>query len=308
VSAGRPTLVFPGQGAQIVGMGKDLYDVHDAVRHTYDEASAVLGYDIAERSFDGPAETLSRTDITQPALLTNSIAILRVLQEHGLRFAAALGHSLGEYSALVATGALPFADALRLVARRGAAMLSAAEAAPGGMTAVLGSEDTAVEALCEQIGGVWPANYNAPGQIVVSGSRAALATFAERAPQSGARKVVPLPVSGAFHSPLVESAVEAMRGPLGEADWAAPAPPFFSVCSVAFESAGFADLLARQIVAPVRFTQSIRYLFGKGYDSFLEIGPGSVLSGLIRRIEPAAETACVADAATLAEAIERGLS
>jgi [acyl-carrier-protein] S-malonyltransferase len=308
VSAGRPTLVFPGQGAQVVGMGKDLYDVHDAVRRTYDEASAVLGYDIAELSFDGPAETLSRTDITQPALLTNSIAILRVLQEHGLRFAAALGHSLGEYSALVATGALPFADALRLVALRGAAMLSAAEAAPGGMTAVLGSEDTAVEALCEQMGGVWPANYNAPGQIVVSGSREVLATFAERAQRSGARKVVPLAVSGAFHSPLVASAVEAMRGPLGDADWAAPAPPFFSVCSVAFESAGFADLLARQIVSPVRFTQSIRYLFGKGYDSFLEIGPGSVLSGLIGRIEPAAETARVADATTLAAVIKRGMA
>jgi [acyl-carrier-protein] S-malonyltransferase len=308
VSGARPTLVFPGQGAQVVGMGKDLYDAHDAVRRTYDEASAALGYDIAELSFEGPTETLSRTDITQPALLTNSIAILRVLVEQGLEFDAALGHSLGEYSALVATGALDFADALRLVALRGAAMLSAAERAPGGMTAVLGSEDDAVEALCTQIGGIWPANYNAPGQIVVSGSREALATFAERAQRSGARKVVPLAVSGAFHSPLVASAVEAMRGPLGEAEWAAPDPPFFSVCSVAFESAGFADLLARQIVSPVRFTQSIRFLFENGYDSFLEVGPGSVLSGLIRRIEPAAETHRVADADTLAAAIERGFS
>ena len=242
--AGRPTLVFPGQGAQTVGMGKDVYDLHAAVRRTYDEANAVLGYDIAALSFEGPAETLSRTDITQPALLTNSIALLRELRERGLEFDAALGHSLGEYSALVATGALPFADALRLVARRGAAMLSAAEEASGGMTAVLGIDD---------------------------------------------------------------AAVEAMRGPWGEADWAAPEQPFFSVCSVAFESSGFADLLARQIVSPVRFAQSIRYLFGKGYDSFLEIGPGSVLSGLIRRIEPGAVTARVADAATLAVAIEGGL-
>ena len=305
--AGRPTLVFPGQGAQTVGMGKDVYDLHAAVRRTYDEANAVLGYDIAALSFEGPAETLSRTDITQPALLTNSIALLRELRERGLEFDAALGHSLGEYSALVATGALPFADALRLVARRGAAMLSAAEEASGGMTAVLGIDDATVEALCAEIGGVWPANYNAPGQVVVSGSREALVTLAERAPRSGARKVVPLAVSGAFHSPLVAPAVEAMRGPLGEADWAAPEQPFFSVCSVAFESSGFADLLARQIVSPVRFAQSIRYLFGKGYDSFLEIGPGSVLSGLIRRIEPGAVTARVADAATLAVAVEGGL-
>ena len=298
---GKLALVFPGQGSQAVGMGADLY-AEPVVRATYDEAGDVLGYDVAQVSFAGPLETLSRTDVTQPALLTNSVAVLRLAQERGLRFDAVLGHSLGEYSALVAAQALSFGAALDLVRRRGQAMLAAAQSAPGGMAAVIGLEDAAAEELCVAIGDLWPANYNSPGQVVVSGTAAALATLQLRAPQAGARKVIPLQVSGAFHSPLMEPAAAQMSGPLAAAAWRAPQVPFFSVCSVRFEQEGLASLLRRQIVSPVRFTQSLRELFAQGYDSYLEVGPGSVLGGLIRRIEPAANTARVGDATTLAQA------
>lgn len=298
---GKLALVFPGQGSQAVGMGADLYD-EPVVRATYDEAGAALGYDVAQLSFAGPLETLSRTDVTQPALLVNSIAVLRLAQQRGLRFDAVLGHSLGEYSALVAAEALSFDEALQLVRRRGEAMLAAAQREPGGMAAVIGLPDAAVEELCAVIGDLWPANYNSPGQVVVSGAATALETLRQRAPQAGARKVIPLAVSGAFHSPLMESAATQMSGPLAAADWRESRVPFFSVCSVRFEDGGLAELLRRQIVSPVRFTQSLRDLFARGYDSYLEVGPGSVLCGLIRRIEPAAMTANVGDAATLAQA------
>ena len=295
---GKRALVFPGQGSQAVGMGMDVYD-EPVVRSTFDEASAALGYDLAALCFAGPAETLARTDVTQPALLTVSIALYRLARERGLQYEAALGHSLGEYSALVATGALEFGVAVDLVRRRGEAMLAAARSKPGGMVAVIGLDDAAVEALCAGIGGLWPANFNAPGQVVVSGTEAGLAELGARAPQAGARKVIPLKVSGAFHSPLVAAAVEALRAPLAAAAWATPAPAFFSVCSVARECGSFSELLLRQIVAPVRFVAAIESLVGQGYDSFLEVGPGSVLTGLVKRIAPAVAIGGIADAAAL---------
>jgi [acyl-carrier-protein] S-malonyltransferase len=296
---GKRVLVFPGQGSQAVGMGQDVYN-EPVVRATFDEAGAALGYDVAERCFAGPAEILDRTDVTQPALLTVSIALYRLARERGLQYEAALGHSLGEYSALVATGALPFDVAVDLVRRRGAAMQAAAEAAPGGMAAVIGLDDEAVEALCAGLDGVWPANFNSPGQVVVSGNAAGLEVLRAQAVAAGARKVIALKVSGAFHSPLVATAVDALRAPLAGVSWAAPAPAFFSVCSVAWERDGLADLLLSQMVSPVRFTQAVRTLVARGYDSFLEVGPGAVLTGLVKRIEPAATTGRVGDAATLA--------
>jgi len=285
-------------------MGQDLYERYESVRSTYAEASVVLGYDIAELSFNGPAQELAQTNVTQPALLVNSIAVFRLLAEQGVTFDCVLGHSLGEYSALVAAGAVPFPQAVELVRRRGEAMQAAARANPGGMAAVLGLEDEAVDEVCARIDDLWPANYNSPGQVVVSGSLRGLDRLTQKAVRAGARKILRLPVSGAFHSPFMQAAAEELGAALGEADWAAPSTPFFSVCSVVFEDGGeppsFATLLRGQVTSPVRFTQSIRALVDAGYTDFLEAGPGNVLCGLVRRIVPDARVARVGDLETLA--------
>lgn len=287
--------MFPGQGSQSVGMGKDLYRRHATVRATYDEASAVLGYDIAALSFEGPGEELNRTDITQPALLVHSVAVFRLLAERGLRFDVALGHSLGEYSALVAVGALPFAAAVDLVRRRGEAMQAAAAEHPGGMAAVLGLDDEAVTTLCAGMDDVWPANFNSPGQVVVSGSESGLELFESAAGAAGARKVIRLQVGGAFHSPYMLTAAEALRPALDGCAWSPPERRFFSVCSLSYEEVGFPVLLARQVCAPVRFTQAVRALEAEGCETLLEIGPGAVLCGLVRRITPAVKAVKAGD-------------
>ena len=296
-------LMFPGQGSQFVGMGRDLFAAHASVRQTYEEASAVLGYDVGALSFNGPQERLASTDVTQPALLVCSVAVWRLLAERGLRFDVALGHSLGEYSALVATGALSFGDALTIVRRRGQAMLAAAAAQPGGMAAVLGLEDATVEKLCAAMPDAWPANYNAPGQLVVSGSQIALERLEEESKAAGARKFIRLAVSGAFHSPYMAPAAEALGAALQKVSWAAPSPRFFSVCTVGYEDGDvipFPDLLARQVTSPVHFTQSVRRLVAEGCEAFLEIGPGAVLCGLVRRIAPGVATARAGDLESLA--------
>jgi [acyl-carrier-protein] S-malonyltransferase len=288
-------LMFPGQGSQSVGMGCDLCAAYPQMRDTYAAASDVLEFDLESICAAGPAERLARTDVTQPALLANSIGIFRILRDEGLRFDAAFGHSLGEYSALVATGTLSFEDGLRLVRRRGEEMLRAGEADPGGMAAVIGLPDDAVEAVCACVEGAWPANYNSPGQVVVSFAAASAQAFAAAAREAGARKVIPLPVSGAFHSPLVAGAQAPLRAELAATEWGTPDPPFFSVTEVGFVDGGFVDVLARQLVTPVRFTQAVTALYQKGYDSFLEVGPGSVLGGLVRRISPEASVAGASD-------------
>jgi len=292
--------MFPGQGSQAVGMGCDLAASDPEMRQAYAEASEVLGYDLQDLCCQGPIDRLSRTDFTQPALLAASIGMFRILRRDGLRFGVAIGHSLGEFSALVATGAVSFADALRIVRRRGQEMLRAADANPGGMAAVLGLEDAVVEALCAEQDGVWPANFNCPGQVVVSGRKAALEQLAEKARAAGAKRVISLPVSGAFHSPLVQSALEPLREEFDRTEWHAPDPAFFSGCTVRFEDGGFNELLQVQLVSPVRFSQSVSALYAAGYDSFVEVGPGAVLTGLVKRIEPQAQTAHVSDMETLA--------
>jgi [acyl-carrier-protein] S-malonyltransferase len=299
-------LMFPGQGSQAVGMGCDLCAADPLMRDTYAEASAELGYDLERLCADSSPETLARTDLTQPALLADSIGILRILRREGLRFEVAFGHSLGEYSALVATGAVAFRDALLVVRRRGEEMLAAAAASPGGMVAILGLDDAIVEELCAGLDGVWPANFNSPGQVVVSGREAALADLADKAKAAGAKRVIPLAVSGAFHSPLLEPALAPLQAALERASWATPEPRFFSTFSVSFETGGFVELLQRQLVSPVRFTQSVRALFAAGYDSFLEVGPGGVLGGLVRRITPQATVARVSDLESLAALRDNG--
>lgn len=292
-------LMFPGQGSQAVGMGCDLVAADPTMRATYAEASEVLGFDLQGLCSEGPMERLSRTDLTQPTLLAASVGMFRILERDGLRFDVAIGHSLGEFTALVATGAVAFEDALRVVRRRGQEMLRAAEANPGGMAAVLGLDDPVVEELCDGVDGVWPANFNSPGQVVVSGTGPALETLSERARAAGAKRVVRLPVSGAFHSPLIESAMEPLREEFERIEWRTPDPAFFSGCTVRFEATGLGRLLQTQLVSPVRFSQSVKTLYEQGYDSFLEVGPGGVLTGLVKRIEPRAQTARVSDMETL---------
>ena len=292
-------LMFPGQGSQAVGMGCDMAAALPEMHDAYSEASEVLGYDLQDLCCQGPIDRLSRTDFTQPALLAASLGMFRVLRHEGLRFDVAIGHSLGEFSALVATGAVSFRDALRIVRRRGQEMLRAADANPGGMAAVIGLDDDAVEALCAEVDGVWPANFNSPGQVVVSGRKPALEELGEKARAAGAKRVISLPVSGAFHSPLVESALEPLREEFERTAWHAPDPKFFSGCTVRYEAGDFNHLLQVQLISPVRFTQSVKTLYEQGYDSFLEVGPGAVLTGLVKRIEPQAQTARVADMETL---------
>jgi len=306
---GLTALAFPGQGSQSVGMCRDLYEDHDVVRRTYDEANDALGYDIAALSFEGPLERLSQTDVTQPALLTASVAVFRLVVERDVHFDCAFGHSLGEYSALVATGSVSFTAAVDLVRRRGEAMQAAAERQPGGMTAVLGLDDDVIEELCGEAGEAWPANFNCPGQVVVSGSTTGLEAVERHAAAAGARKTVRLPVSGAFHSPFMRPAAEALAGALEGVAWRRPEPRFFSVNTVAFEDGldggvsaepTFSSLLTAQVTAPVRFTQSVRSLADAGFDRFVEVGPGAVLTGLMRRIAPGATLARVGDEETLA--------
>lgn len=299
-------LLFPGQGSQAMGMGCDIYDASAVAHATFDEASEVLGYDLTGVCRIGPLEELARTQVTQPALLTHSVAALRMLQEGGLEFDAALGHSLGEYSALVATGAVGFRDAVSLVKVRGEAMAAAAAQHPGLMLAVLGLDADAVGELCRSLDSVWPANFNGPGQVVVSCAADAAPAFEEAAKAAGARRVVHLAVSGAFHSPLVAAAAEALHGPLQATAWAAPKPDFLSTCSGEYERDGFAALLERQLVSPVRFEQSIRRLAAEGYTTYLEVGPGAVLTGLVKRIDREAIAASAGDIATLAAALAGG--
>jgi [acyl-carrier-protein] S-malonyltransferase len=299
-------VMFPGQGSQAVGMGCDLAAADPVMKEAYAEASDVLGYDLQDLCCQGPIDRLSRTDFTQPALLAASVGMFRILQRDGLRFGVAIGHSLGEFSALVATGAIDFADALRIVRRRGQEMLRAADANPGGMAAVIGLDDAVVEALCAEQDGVWPANFNCPGQVVISGRKPALEAVAEKARAAGAKRVLALAVSGAFHSPLVESALEPLREEFARTEWSTPDPGFFSGCSVRFETDSFGELLQVQLISPVRFRQSVSALYAAGYDSFLEVGPGAVLTGLVKRIEPLAQTARVSDMETLTALRESG--
>lgn len=293
-------LMFPGQGSQSVGMGVDLCATEPDVAAAFAEASEGLGYDLVRMCAEGPADVLARTEITQPALLTVSVGLFRALERGGLRFGMSFGHSLGEYSALVASGAVSFTDALRLVRRRGEEMQAAAAANPGGMAAIIGLDDAGAERLCAETDGLWLANYNSPGQVVVSGTILGLESAEAKAKAAGARRVIPLAVSGAFHSPLMAPALEPLGAELERTAWHTPSPAFYSVCSLEYESGAFPELLLRQLVSPVRFTQAVERLYAAGYDAFLEVGAGGVLSGLVRRIVPEATVSRVSDAETLA--------
>ena len=295
-------LCFPGQGSQAVGMGRELAEALPAARAVFEEASAASGLDLERICLEGPLEELTETEIQQPALVTASLACLRAVESVGAEPAAAVGHSVGEYSALTACGALSVAAAVSLVAERGRATAAAARETPGSMAAILGLDDEVVEELCAGIDGVWPANYNCPGQIVVSGRVEAVDRLVASATERGARRTVVLRVTGAFHSPLVGSAAAVLRPALEEAEWQDPGIPFMSTVTADFEGRErFAELLVDQLTAPVRFTQAVAALVSAGVDLFVEVGPGQVLSGLVRRIDRSARTVSVGDPASLSK-------
>jgi [acyl-carrier-protein] S-malonyltransferase len=277
---------FPGQGSIEAGMGKDIADAVPAARSVFERSSAASGLDLERLCFHGAAEELVDTAVQQPALVATSLAVLAAIRDRGIEPDFVVGHSVGEFAALAAADALPLEDAIVLVRERGMAMAEAALQHPGSMAAILGLEDEVVETLCRQILGVWPANYNCPGQIVVSGEHLAVDECIERAQEEGARRVVKLKVSGAFHSPLVARAADRLRPAIDKVKFQEPVAPFMSTVTARLESAQrLAPLLVDQLTAPVRFTQAASELMREGVKTFVEVGPGNVLSGLVKRID-----------------------
>lgn len=280
-------LLFPGQGSQSVGMGRELADAYPAARETFQEADDLLGTRLSTLMWEGPEEELTLTRNAQPALLVHSVAAWRVLAPHleGANFAA--GHSLGEFSAHVAAGTLSFADALAAVRRRGELMYETGVARPGTMSAVLGLDDDRVEEVCRgvAVGVCVPANFNAPGQVVVSGDAEGVEVGSERLLEAGAKRVIPLNVSGAFHSPLMRPAEDALEAHLESVEFRDPEVLVFSNVTAQPVDGGEAarDLLVHQLTAPVRWSASIRAMVEAGAQRFVEIGSGSVLCGLNRR-------------------------
>ena len=313
--------VFPGQSSQVVGMGRDLYEDSPAARAIFEQADRTLGFALSRLCFEGPDEKLTATENAQPALLTVSVALLAALSEpqgdkqtrrqreaRGVSWSPRLpgsvscvaGHSLGEYSALVAAGALDFPTALGLVRRRGELM---AEAHEGGMAAIIGMDEEALEEICRIVSlhgaPVVIANSNAPGQIVISGAAAAVARACDLARQQGAKRALPLKVSAAFHSPLMHAAAEGLARPIARAAIAYARVPVISNVT-AGPIASPEDIrieLVTQVTAPVRWVASIQRMVAQGVDTFVEVGPGAVLTGLIKRIAPGARLINVSDLA-----------
>lgn len=302
-------LLFPGQGSQFVGMGSDLVDAFPAARATFEEADDALGTDLSRIMREGPEDALTATLNAQPAILVHSIAAYRILEGAlgEVRFAA--GHSLGEFSAYVAAGTLAFADAVRLVRRRGEAMHAAGQERDGTMAAVIGMEDADVARVCAEVGAthgvVVAANYNAPGQVVISGEVAAVEKAREALLGAGAKRALPLNVSGAFHSPLMAPAAALLEAALKEVAFAAPAFPVISnvTAEPVADGATARRLLVEQLTSPVRWVDGIRALRAEGVDRFVEIGPGNVLTGLLRRIDRDAEGKALGTADAVREAL-----
>ncbi len=288
-------LLFPGQGSQCVGMARDASEQYAAARAVFETADAALGYPLSELCFEGPEDALVPTEVQQPAILAASIALLRAFEESGADLgstAFVAGHSLGEYSALVAAGAVELPDALRLVRARGQYMQEAVPAGKGAMAAVVGCDVAAVEAACarartETGGRVDPANLNAPEQTVISGDAGAVESACAAAKELGARRAVPLAVSAPFHSTLMEPAAERLAPALHALQVADPKPPVVTNVEAAPNDRGdrVAELLRRQVTEPVRFSESVARLAALGVERVLEVGPGRVLSGLVARID-----------------------
>ncbi len=277
---------FPGQGSFEAGMGRDFAAAIPAARRVFERGSEASGLDLERLCFHAEAEELLDTAVQQPALVATSLAVLEALRERGVEADFMIGHSVGEFAALAAAEAMTIEEAIALVRERGLAMAEAAARNPGSMAAILGLADEIVEGLCRRILGVWPANYNCPGQIVVSGENPAVDECIEQAQGEGARRVVKLRVSGAFHSPLVARAADRLRPAIEKVRFQEPVAPFMSTVTARLESAHrIGPLLVDQLTAPVRFTQSASELMRIGVRTFVEVGPGNVLSGLVKRID-----------------------
>lgn len=276
--------VFPGQGAQFSGMGKDLYENNESAKALFDKADEILGFRITDIMFGGTADELKQTKVTQPAVFLHSVILAKVL---GVKPDAVAGHSLGEFSALVVSGAVSFEDGLRLVSKRAMAMQKCCENRPGGMAAILGLDDAVVEQACADIDGVVvAANYNCPGQLVISGADEAVDAACARLKEAGARRALRLPVGGAFHSPLMEDARAELEQAIAEVEFHTPVCPIYQNVDAQPQTDPEkikANLIA-QLTAPVRWTQIVRNMLADGVSEFTELGPGNVLQGLIKKV------------------------
>lgn len=288
--------IFPGQGAQFVGMGLDLYENHTEAQELFEKANEILGFSITDIMFEGTAEDLKQTKVTQPAIFLHSVILSKVLGD-SFKPDMVAGHSLGEFSALVANGTLNFEDGLKLVSQRALAMQKACEIQPSTMAAVLGLEDEVVEKICSEVEGiVVPANYNCPGQLVISGEVDAVNVACEKLKEAGARRALLLPVGGAFHSPLMEPAREELAAAIEATEFKAPSCPIYQnvTTTAVSDPIEIQKNLILQLTAPVKWTQSVQQMVKGGATSFVEVGPGKVLQGLVKKIHGDAETSSAA--------------
>ncbi|WP_196895284.1 ACP S-malonyltransferase [Aureivirga marina] len=279
--------IFPGQGAQFSGMGLDLYENSTVAQELFEKANEILGFSITDIMFEGSAEDLKQTKVTQPAIFLHSVILAKTLGED-FKPEMVAGHSLGEFSALVASNALSFEDGLRLVSKRAMAMQKACEMQPSTMAAVLGLEDAVVEEVCASIDGVVvAANYNCPGQLVISGEIEAINKACDVLKEKGAKRALVLPVGGAFHSPMMEPAREELAAAIEETAFATPSCPVYQnvVAKAVTNPEEIKENLIKQLTAPVRWTQSVQQMVADGGSEFIEVGPGKVLQGLMRKID-----------------------
>jgi [acyl-carrier-protein] S-malonyltransferase len=291
---------FPGQGSLEEQMGREIALAVPEAMEVYRVGSEASGLDLQKLCFEAPIEELVKTEVQQPALVATSLAVLAALRTRGIAPDYVVGHSVGEFAAIAAANSIDTAEAIGLVRERGLAMAEAARESDGTMAAILGLDDEVVEELCAEIEGVWPANYNCPGQIVVSGEESAVEKLIHKATALGARRAVKLKVSGAFHSPLVEKAAEMLKPAVERVRFADPVAPFMSTVTAKIEPAQrMAGLLVNQVTAPVKFTQAAQGLVKEGVKTFVEVGPGNVLSGLLKRIDKTVKAVSVNNVAGL---------